>query len=197
MEAISVRFEKAIKKIDEANAEDPNTESYEGKEYPKELLYSLRMTEWLHKVEPQPSEAARLAARCQHIQRWKIAREEYPMDRKGYHLWRTKLKRFHADKSEAILSEVGYEQQLIDRVRALLLKEKLKTDPEVQLLEDVICLVFLQYYFSEFAKKHEEDKLVDIVRKTWKKMSPKGHQEALKLNFPPEEGKIVARALKL
>lgn len=189
------RLKAAIKKIDEANAEDPHREIYKGKETSKELIYSLRMSEWLQKLEPQASEPLQLAARSQHIQRWKIPRESYSMDKKGYHVWRTTLKRFHAEKAEDILREVGYDQQVINRVKALILKEKLKTDPEAQLLEDVVCLVFLQYYFSEFAKKHEEDKLVKIIKKTWNKMSPAGHEEALKLNFTPEESKVINIAL--
>jgi hypothetical protein len=195
MNSTSEKYNAAVKKIDEANAEDPHREIYEDKEISRELIYSFRMSEWLHKMEPHASEPLQLAARCQHIQRWKIPRENYPMDRKGYHVWRTTLKKFHADKAEAILTEVGYDQQVIKRVKALLLKEKMKTDPEAQLLEDVVCLVFLQYYFLEFTKKHEEDKLVKIIRKTWNKMSPEGHEEALKLNFTPEEDKIINKAL--
>lgn len=189
------KFKEAIKKIDEANAEDPHREAYDGKEIAKELLYSFRMSEWLLKMSPDASEPLQLAARAQHIQRWKIPRDNYPMDRKGYNLWRFKLKKFHADKAEAILEEVGYDQQVIQRVRSLILKEKLKIDSEAQLLEDVVCLVFLKYYFSAFFKKHEEDKLVKIIRKTWSKMSPEGHEEALKLDFAPEEAAIINKAL--
>jgi hypothetical protein len=189
------KFKEAIKKIDEANSEDPHREIYNGQEISKELLYSFRMSEWLHKMNPNASEPLKLAARSQHIQRWKIARDEYPMDRKGYNMWRFTLKKFHADKAETILTEVGYDQHVIKRVKALISKEKLKIDPEAQLLEDVVCLVFLQYYFSSFLKKHEEDKLVKIIRKTWSKMSPAGHKEALQLDFGPEEARIINKAL--
>lgn len=189
------KFEKAIELFDAANAEDPHKELQEGKEYPKELLYALRMSEWLEKFEPDASEVLKLAARCQHIHRWKIPRERYSMDRKGYHLWRTTLKKYHSDTAGAILQEVGYDQQTINRVKTLLLKEKLKDDPEVQTLEDVICLVFLNYYFKEFSQKHEEEKLIEIVRRTWKKMSEKGHEAALKLQFTSEEAEIIKKAI--
>lgn len=195
MEEVEDKLKSAIKMFDAANSEDPHTEKHDGKEYPKELLYALRMSEWLDRFEPDASEALKLAARCQHIHRWKIPRDRYPMDRKGYHLWRTTLKKYHSDTAGAILQEVGYDQLTINRVKSLLLKEKLKDDEEVQLLEDVICLVFLDYYFEDFSKKHDEEKLIEIVRRTWKKMSEKGHKEALKLHFTPEEAKIIKKAL--
>jgi hypothetical protein len=118
------------------------------------------------------------------------------MDKKGYLLWRTTLKKYHSDTAGAILQEVGYDQHSINRVKSLLLKEKLKQDPEVQDLEDVVCLVFLNYYFRDFAQKHEEKKIIDIIRKTWKKMSDKGHKAALQLNFSHEELNLIKKALQ-
>lgn len=189
------KFETAIRLFDASNSEDPHKEVFEGKEYPKELLYSYRMSEWLNKIEPNASESLQLTARCQHINRWKIPRENYPMDRKGYHHWRTDLKKYHSDVAGVILREAGYDQEIINQVKSMLLKEKLKTNPEMQVLEDVVCLVFLNYYFSDFIKKHDEDKLVVIVERTWKKMSERGHQEALKLKFTPEEERIIKKAI--
>ena len=190
-----VRFEKAIERFDAANTEDPNKEVYEGVEYPKELIYARRMTAWLERLVPDASEALRLAARCQHIRRWTIPRSDYPLDRRGYKRWRTNLAKYHAETAGAILKDVGYDDDTIGRVRTLLRKEGLKRDPEVQLLEDVICLVFLENYFSDFAKQHDEEKLINILRKTWKKMSPQGHQAALGLNFPGDLRRIVDMAL--
>ncbi len=190
-----VRFEKAIERFDAANTEDPNKEVYEGVEYPKELIYARRMTAWLERLVPDASESLRLAARCQHIRRWTIPRSDYPMDRRGYKRWRTNLAKYHAETAGAILKDVGYDDDTIGRVRTLLRKEGLKRDPEVQLLEDVICLVFLENYFSDFAKQHDEEKLINILRKTWKKMSPQGHQAALGLNFPGDLRRIVDMAL--
>ena len=189
------RFEAAIARFDAANADDPRREVFDGVEYPRELLYAQRMTSWLEKLAPDAPETLRLAARCQHIRRWTIPRGAYPMDRSGYRAWRTRLAEFHADTAGEILRDTGYDEQTVRRVQSLLRKEKLKLDPEVQLLEDVICLVFLESYFSDFAKQHDQDKLVGIVRKTWKKMSPHGHQAALALNLPSSARSIVEKAL--
>lgn len=191
----SERFAAAIAKIDEANAADPNREVFEGREVPKELLYSRRMSDWLERLEPNASEALRLAAHGQHICRWTIARSSFPMDRAGYHRWRSACQRMHADKLGEILRAVGYDDETIGRVQSLVRKEKMKLDAESQLLEDVVCLVFLENYFADFARDHDEAKLIDIVRKTWKKMSPRGHDAALKLPLSDAAKTIVEKAL--
>ncbi len=189
------KFSVAIAKIDEANAADPHRESFDGQEFPKEVLYSTRMSSWLNRLEPDASEALRLAAHGQHICRWTIPRGDFPMDRAGYHRWRSTCQKMHAEKLGSILREVGYDDETVARVQSLVRKERMKLDPEAQLLEDVVCLVFLENYFAEFAKDHDEAKLIDIVRKTWSKMSDRGHQAALLLALQPETRKIVERAL--
>lgn len=189
------RFQAAIERLDAANREDPNREVFEGKEYPKELLYALRMTEWLGRLEPAASEALRLAVRAQHLCRWTVPRDSYPRDRKGYLQWRTGLARFHAEKAGAILREAGYGGETIARVQSLLRKERLKSDPEAQLLEDAACLVFLESYFLDFSQQHEEEKVIGILRKTWAKMSPHGQKTALGLALPPEAAALVGKAL--
>jgi hypothetical protein len=189
------RFKAAISRFDEANAADPTTEVFQGVVYPKELLYAQRMTTWLDKLAPDASEALRLAVRCQHIQRWAIPRHTYPMDRTGYLRWRTTLAKFHADTAAELLRDVGYDDATIRRVQTLLRKERLKRDPEVQCLEDVICLVFLENYFAEFATQHDETKILDILQKTWKKMSARGHEVALTLSMSPAARRLVERAL--
>ena len=195
MAANPERFHAAIARFDAANAEDPTTEVFQGVIHPKELLYAQRMTTWLDKLAPDASEALRLAVRCQHIQRWSIPRHTYPMDRTGYLRWRTTLAKFHADTAAAILRDVGYDDATIRRVQTLLRKESLKRDPEVQCLEDVICLVFLENYFAEFATQHDEAKILDIVQKTWKKMSARGHEVALTLSMSPAARQLVEHAL--
>ncbi len=191
----SERFRAAIERVDRANSEDPNKEVHEGKKHPKELLYARRMTNWLERLEPDASEPLRLAARCQHICRWTIPRSDYPMDRGGYLLWRATLARFHAEKAGEILRGVGYDEATIVRVQSLLRKEHLKKNPDTQTLEDVICLVFLENYFSDFAKQHEEEKLITILRKTWRKMSPRGHKAALQLDLSPADRALLEKAL--
>ncbi len=189
------RLACAIERIDAANADDPNREVLEGREQPKELVYSKRMTRWLSRLEPNASETLRLAVHGQHIRRWTIPRESYPMDRAGYLHWRNDCKKMHAEKLGQILRDVGYDEATLARVQALVRKERLKANAETQLLEDVVCLVFLESYFADFSKEHEESKLIDIVRKTWKKMSPRGHAAALELPLDPAVRSIIEKAL--
>ncbi len=189
------RLNDAIARIDAANAEDPNREFVDGATRPKEVVYSERMTGWLDRLAPEASEALRIAARAQHIERWTIPRAEFPDGREGYFRWRTTLAKFHAERTAGILADAGYEADVIDRVKGLLRKHRLKTDPEVQMLEDVACLVFLESYFADFAKQHDEAKVIGILQKTWAKMSPVGHDAALALDMPAEARALVEKAL--
>lgn len=187
-------FERALAAIDARNAQDPRRDAHEPEE-PFELAYSRRMTGWLERLAPEASEALRLAARAQHIARWKIPRGDYPMDRAGYKRWRTDLAAFHAKTAGDILREAGCAEQTVERVQSLLKKKNLKTDAECQTLEDVICLVFLEWYFADFAAEHDEAELVRILRRTWAKMSEQGRAAALGLRLSPELGALVRKAL--
>lgn len=185
IESTTDKFDAAIRRIDEANRDHPET-----------LDYSLRMTEWLHRLAPDASEALRLAVRAQHIRRWTFPRDRYPMTRAGYHQWRTAAGRFHADEVGIILRDVGYDEPFVARVQALVRKEGLKTgDPETQRLEDSTCLAFLERGFAEFAARHDEAKVIGIVQRTWRKMSPEAHRAALTLDLSPDAGRIVEKAL--
>lgn len=192
---ISPKLQQAFDLFDEANARDPNIEEVNGKAYPKELLYAQRMTETLDDFEPNASMALKLAARSQHICRWEVPRNTYEMDRVGYLKWRQELKKFHAEKAAGILQEVGFANETIDQVQLLLQKKQLKKNKETQTLEDVICLVFLKHYFEPFAEKHEEKKVIDILRKTWKKMSTKGQSAALKLTISRKAKNVIQKAI--
>ena len=189
------RFQLAFDRFDALNAQDPNTELVEGRPEPKELVYARRMTAWLSRLAPDASEALQLATRAQHLMRWHIPRESFPKDRAGYIRWRTTLYGFHADRAAEVLRDVGYDDATIERVRSLIRKQDLKTDAEAQTLEDVICLVFLENYFAEFARDHDEEKLVRILRKTWKKMSKSGHDAAMTLKLGPDEMALISKAL--
>jgi hypothetical protein len=153
------------------------------------------MTEALDRLEPDASEALRLAVRAQHISRWSIPRDSFPPGRKGYRAWRTRLMDHHADVAGEILHEAGYGEAMIGRVGELLRKKGLKRDPEVQTLEDVACLVFLEHYFDDFAAQHDDQKVIQILRKTWSKMSERGREAALGLDLSPRGAALVARAL--
>jgi hypothetical protein len=186
------KFRAAIAAFDAANAQDPTQISGA----PAELLYARRMTEWLNRLYPDAGELLHLAARSQHIRRWMVSRSKYPITRAGYHQWRTFLYSFHADTAAEILRKVGYDDAAIARIRSLLKKEKLKSDPEMQMLEDVVCLVFLESYFADFAMKHDEEKVIGILRRTWKKMSPHAHAAALELQLSAQARQLVEKALR-
>lgn len=189
------RFAAAIAAFDRANAADPVLEEVDGEPYPRALLYGCRMTDWLDHLYPEASEALRLAARCQHIERWKIPRHDYPGGRVGYLTWRSDLKAYHADRAASILSDLGVAEATIARVKSLIRKERLKQDSESQALEDAACLVFLAHQFDAFAPTHTPEKMLGILRKTWRKMSARGHRAALALTFGPECKELIEAAL--
>lgn len=189
MIADTKRFENAIAAFDAVNAQDPNKVTADGREYPKEVLYAQRMSDMQRRFAPDASEAVQLAVRAQHIKRWAIPRSEYPMTPHGYKQWRTRLYKFHADLAADVLRETGYDEETIARVHAIVRKEALKLNPETQMMEDIVDLVFLEHYLEEFVAKYshyDEEKMLDILRKTWKKMSPRGHEAALNLIKLPE-----------
>ena len=167
----------------------------DGKMYPRELLYACRMTERLALFAPEADEAVKLAARCQHIGRWEIPREKYPMDRKGYLQWRNEEKVRHAQIAEKILLDCGYDIETIEKVKMLLLKKELYTNPATQLLEDVVCLVFVEFYLDEFSRRHDDEKIVDILRKTARKMSAAGQQAIADLKVSGKIRSLISRAI--
>ncbi len=181
------RLEQVIALIDAENQQDPNTQVDEsGKEWPKELLYSLRMTDMLERYRPEADDVAHISMRGQHIKRWTSPRNAFPMDRQGYLQWRTQLYKFHANTTADLMQQVGYDEDSIERVRKAIGKKGIKVNPDTQLLEDVTDLVFIEHYMLAFAEKHpeyDEDKWIDIIQKTWRKMSPQGQQFALAGNI--------------
>lgn len=193
---MDTKFNKAIALIDKKNSEDPNTVVFEGDKFPKELLYSQRMTNMLLDIEANASAELQIAVRAQHICRWAIQRKSYPMDKIGYFQWRNDLKKMHSKLTSEILKDVGYPQEFIDRTSFLINKKLIKKDAETQTLEDVACLVFLKYYLEDFIEKHTDEKIIDILQKTWGKMSAKGQAIALKLNLSPRSLNLVKKALE-
>ena len=191
------RFQQVIRSIDEANGEDPNSEVVDGVAQPKEQLYGMRMQKWVEELDPGAPEALRIAARSQHIRRWEIPRSDYPMDRKGYLRWRTTLYGFHADKASEILRAAEYDDETIERVRTLLQKRNLRTDADVQTLEDAAALVFLIHHLDDFLQRDDigEEKAINIIRKTWKKMTERGHEAASALALSEKSAALLGRAL--
>jgi hypothetical protein len=188
------RFAEAIQRIDDENARDPNLVLAGGALRPRELVYAEWLTEWVKKLCPAASEPLLLAARCQHICRWMFPRSSFEMARAGYLKWREHLRQFHAEKAAEILRAVGYAEETIARVRDLNLKKNLSNDPYCQVLEDALCLVTLQYQLGELADKTDPEKMVSILQKTWKKMSPNARNHALGLSYSEREKELIARA---
>ncbi|MES9873852.1 MAG: DUF4202 domain-containing protein [Candidatus Sedimenticola sp. PURPLELP] len=197
---MSQEFDKTIELIDAANSEDPNVESAEGKEWPKELLYSHRMTDMQERFKPDADEVGRVSVRGQHIQRWKSPRDAYPMNRQGYHQWRTQLYKFHGETTADLMAQAGYDEESMERVRKAVGKKAVKINPDTQFVEDVAALVFIEHYMQAFADKHpeyDEAKWIDIIQKTWKKMSAGGQEFALSgnLKLPEPLVPLIQKAL--
>ncbi|MBI3223114.1 MAG: DUF4202 domain-containing protein [Nitrosomonadales bacterium] len=194
-------YQTALAAFDQANAADPNQEVAEGNAHPKELLYARRMSEMQQLYAPEASEAVKLAVRAQHIQRWKIPRSNYAMDKPGYMLWRTTLYKFHAETAGGLMREVGYDEAMIGRVQAIISKKGLKTNPEAQMMEDIAALVFIEHYMSAFAEQHadyDEEKWIMIIRKTWNKMSSRAHEFTLagRIKLPETLAPLILKAVK-
>ena len=190
------RFSRALALFDAANAEDPNLD--EGQ--PKELLYGRRMSDMIARFAPEASEVAQLAVRAQHIQRWKVPRSSYPMNKDGYHAWRTGLYTFHADTAGELMRQAGYDDATIERVKKAVGKRGIKSNPETQLLEDIADLVFIEHYILAFAQSkpdYDEAKWLDIIRKTWQKMSKAAQAFALsgKIKLPEPLLPLITKAI--
>ena len=186
------RLRRCMEMFDAANAEDPNRDT-DG--VPKELAYARQMSAWLARLEPSAPAEVRLAVRAQHIRRWEIPRDSYPAGRSAYLAWRRDLGRFHADTAGTIMRDCGVDDDTVLRVQAIIRKERFKTDHLAQLLEDVACLVFLDHYFAPFAGDQAEDSMINILRKTWKKMSEAGRAAALQIEYAPQCQALLGKAL--
>ncbi len=192
---MSDRLQKTLAAIDKLHAEDPEIENINGKNVPAELVYAERMSASLNKLVGNPSEFLQIAVRSQHLCRWLISRKDFPMDKPGYLKWRTELAKMHAEKAGEMMKANGYKEEEIDFTKKIIRKQNLKNSPEAQTMEDCACLVFLETGFLEFAAKHPEEKVIDILQKTWGKMSAQGQQIALGLKLPSEALKLIQKAL--
>jgi hypothetical protein len=190
------RLRRALAAVDAANADDPNAIRVRGRERKKELAHAELASEWVDRLDPQASDALRLAARAHHVRRWTIPREEYPADRAGYHRWRVALRELHARTAGEILSAQGYEAETVQRVQAIVRKEGLARDPEVQTFEDALCLVFLETQFADLATKLAPERLLEVTHKTLCKMSDSAIQHARGLPLEPAARTLLERALE-
>lgn len=185
------QLDRIFAAIDAANGRDPNIIQHDGKEVGAELVYGRRMTETLADMAPDASVHLRIAARGQHLERWVIPRKTYPEGRAGYLAWRTDQRAYQARRLGELMAACGYNPDAVARVGVLIRKERMKSDPEVQMLEDVICVMFMKYYLKGFAPKVDRDKLAGILTKTWQRMSGHGHRHALQLDLPPDIRNLI------
>lgn len=193
------RLDAVLRDIDAANADDPRTITVDGETRPYEIIYSQRMGERLQAMYPDASELLRIAAHGQHIRRFDIPRDRYPEGRKGYNEWRRTCREHHAELLSEIMKRHGYSDEEIAKVATFVKKEQLKKDKESQALENVVDVVFVEHYLDEFVTKYsgyDEDKLIDIIGKTLRKMSPKGHEAALALDLPDEHRRLIMAAVE-
>ena len=190
------KMNKAIEKFYSYNKQDPNKFTWNEETYPQEYFMAIKLHEWVLKLDHEPSEALLLASRCQHLGRWEIRRDSYPMDRVGYLTWRKELAESHAKKSKIILHEAGYAQSLIDEVEQIVLKKGIKQKPDVQTIENALCLVFLEFQYEDFHPNHQ-DTIVNILKKSLMKMDEKGHKFAMNLQFSTQGSNYIAQALQL
>jgi hypothetical protein len=195
----SDRLDAVLRDIDAANADDPRTIIVDGETRPYEIVYSQRMGERLQAMYSDASELLRIAAHGQHIRRFDIPRKRYPEGRKGYNEWRRTCREHHAELLGEIMKRHGYSNDEIAQVATFVKKEQLKKDKDSQALENVVDVVFVEHYLDEFVTKYsgyDEEKLIDIIGKTLRKMSPKGHEAALALDLPDEHRRLIMAAVE-
>lgn len=192
----SDRLQRLLDQIDRLNQQDPGTDIIDGTPAPHELAYARRITGWVMRLVPDASEWLRIAARGQHVRRWTIPREQYPRTRAGYLKWREALKTFHAETVAGLMREAGYDETGVAQVRSLILKKRPADDPEMQALEDALCLVFLETQLAPTRAKVSEETMRGVLQKTWKKMSAQGRQEALALPLDAALRAWLLRALE-
>ncbi|MEJ7769310.1 MAG: DUF4202 domain-containing protein [Chitinophagaceae bacterium] len=191
------KFQQALELFDNYNKQDPRFILWEGVNHPTEYFYALQLYNWVTRLEPGASESLLLAARSQHIGRWKSPRDNYPQGKAGYLRWRSELRNFHAETAAALMLQAGFDDEAIRAVQKIILKEQLKYNHEVQVMEDALCLVFLQFQYIQFVNSHEEDKVVRVLKKTLQKMSRQGRDAALLLEYDEAGKALLGKALAL
>lgn len=188
-------FATALQLFDNYNSKDPNPYVWHGVAHPQELFLAIRLFEQVKALDDNASEELLLASRCQHIGRWESPRKSYPEGKAGYLNWRTNLAKHHANIAAKLLTEAGYNIKTIERVKQIVTKQQLKTDTEVQTMENALCLVFLRYEYDAFIQKHDDIKVIRILQKTWNKMTEPGKNAALALNFSGRGKQLIEQAL--
>jgi len=189
------KLDKAFKLFDEYNKQDPHIITWNGIDYPAEYFYALQLYNWVKKLAPNASETLLLASRAQHIGRWKISRDTYPSGKAGYYKWRTEVAKIHAEIVNQLMQQAGYNEGTIKKVQHIILKEDLRKDEEVQVMENALCLVFLEFQYEDFITKHDDESVIRILRKTWNKMTEPGKAAALSLTYNERGKNLIIQAI--
>lgn len=190
------KLDQAFALFDAYNQRDPSHTNWQNEDYPLEYFYALKLYEWVLRLDPEADEVLQLAARSQHIGRWEIPRDTYPEGRTGYLKWRSDLSKYHAEKAAKIMATVGYDEQTQEKVRTIIQKRRIKADPQVQTMENALCLVFLEYQYEALVQKLDDEKMIPILQKTWAKMSEPGQKLALSLSYSTQGRDLIEKALK-
>ncbi len=193
----SARLRQALERIDEFNSADPHEIQVRGEARPKELTHAAMVSAWIERLRPDADDALRIAAHGHHVRRWTIPRREYPQGRRGYLRWRQALQELHAATLGEVMTEAGYEAAAIERAQDLVRKKNLRRDPDVQILEDALCLVFLETQLGDFRARQQDDRVSEILRKTWDKMSAEARVLAIDLDLAPDDRRFLQRVLQL
>lgn len=191
------KIENAFALLDDYNKQDPRKMQWEGIEYPVEYFHALQLHRWVTKLAPEASTVLLLASRCQHIGRWQILRSKYPKGKPGYYAWRQTLAKFHAETAGVLLSEGGYDAATVKAVQRILLKEQLLKNGDVQIMENALCLVFLQFQYEDFITTHDDEMVIKVLKTSWNKMSDPGREAALKLDYSEKGKLLIEKALEL
>lgn len=189
------QLEKAFALFDAYNKRSPELIRWDGQDFPLEYFYAVKLYDWVRKLDPAAGESLLLASRSQHIGRWEIPRNTYPDGRVGYLKWRSDLSKFHASKATELMEVAGYDPETCNQVREIILKQKLKLNPDVQTIENALCLVFLEFQFDDLIGKQSEEKMINILRKTWAKMSDPGRNMAHTLDYSETAKSLLGKAL--
>lgn len=191
----SERFDETTEAFDVVNAHDPRSIDVDGESTPYELAYARWLTDWVLKLQPDASEELLLATRAQHIARWTLSRQDYPEGLNGYLQWREDLKQIHAEKAGLLMKENGYSEEIVDLVQQFIRKDNFPDHPESRVLEDALCLVFIERQLEDFAETKPTEKTIDIIQKTWEKMTERAQDIAKNLELTPSAKSLLHQAL--
>lgn len=188
-------YEAAVAAIDAANSADPTSISVRGHQLPLAFAHGRLAAEWIVSLHGSDDDLLLLAARAHHLRRWELPRTSYPEGRAGYLAWKRDQRQRHATDVAALLEAAGYSPAEIERVQALVRRDRLATDAGSQAVEDAACLVFLETQLADLSRRLDHDLLISVLRKTARKLSPAGAAAIADIPLGAAERAVLAEAL--